>query len=412
MTIFFLTAFSYEDSFRLVKNKHDSSFSGHLITDAKSKFIELTVGNDGGVYLLLSESIFRRLNINSPGKSEENLVEWGLNKDTERGSYNAYIAHLDRTRVSYPMIVGIFIFFFGVLGVLILNVILSLFLIREIYLWAGRYFPLYLAAATCFAITPIPQRIWVATPDIFIVLLISVLVRKIHEFSFGANFSHNDNVKPKRRLLRVNLQIISLVLLLNLTKPVFVILTPILIWHLLMRKGRNAWSWFTLGLNLLFLYLWKWMTQFNLTAKEFFNSQDVTKAITYWKFPNSELNMQQDQTWLNSLSASNSQGIGTTLKNFPTVMASELNYSISQSISFMLVLMVFPLLFLFRLKLWTNLLLLAGVGVACIISQSVSGGLGLNYRFLIPYLFLAIAFSVNASFQNFRFELAGRNRSY
>ena len=385
-----LTTFSYADTFSIVKNKLGVAQSENPSQSNLTSILDLAKGNDGGVYILIGQSLLERAKIYSPQEVERNLISWGLQKNGAEGSFDGYIAHQNRLRVLYSFLGGLFSIYLGITGYLLLNIIILFLLFREISIYSKSQNLVLLGASVVLAISPIPQRIWVATPDLFLTFLISVTFR-ILLFGRHKPRSNREIENHFQRILKFReLNLLILIIALNLTKPVFLILGFLFLGLLVVEKGKKIISWLGLTLNAFFALIWVWMKKYNFSPSELFGSQGTTRKITEWKFsPSPEIQFHTLKLFLES-------SVQPTLSRFPLVAGSELNYAVSQNISFMFLIFISPVIVLVSYKNWSHLILLTTIGVGSIISQSWSGGLGVNYRFLLPYLFISIGLTAHS----------------
>ena len=384
-----LTAFSYSDSFHLVKRQIGFSDNKHTNPTTVPSVLNLAKGNDGGVYMLLGQSLLERMKISSPEKVEEKLRNWQLEKNLSEGSFDSYIAHQNRLRLAYSFLAGMFSIFFGIFGFLLFNCILLVLLFREIYILSKENSVIFFVAAGVLAISPIPQRIWVATPDLFLTFLISVLVRYLllREPKQKNLSRHRDQFYQSLKSGPILVLILNI--LLNLTKPLFLILGFLFAAIIFLERGKKIWSWINFGVNLFFAFIWVWMKKYGFTAAELLNSEATTRNITGWK---TSIGLQPP---VESATKFYTESVSPTLGRMPKVTMSELNYAITQNISFMFIILIVPIIVLFTFKIWNQLVCLVALGIGSLLSQSWSGGLGVNYRFLLPYIFVSIVLSSN-----------------
>jgi hypothetical protein len=317
---------------------------------------------DSSMYILQSYAISENLHLLTRNDSVRALANSDLNLDDPRVRDQIYLAHIDRTRLLYPLLTSLLRAFvgdysFGFVNLLcLLGIIVFIFKEIELSNYLEVIFASILVTASVF------QFMFFGTPEILCYLLLIIFI--------------STAIKSAPANNKVNIVSTIILLLLLATKPLFVITG---FFSILMFSFERTRIYLVHALiSILSALIWVASYFSNYTPSQLLNGQDAVKRIFSWNFNiASKANL--------NTTADNLDAIGksfNSINSLPIRLISELNTQITldQRISFIAI--IAPLIFLFTIQNYRYLCIALCVYGGALITQGLSGSFGINFRYI------------------------------
>jgi len=345
----------------------------NLISDP---LIALGVG-DSTMYILQSYSLAENLHLESQSKIDGHLNSAGLKLTQPEVRDQLYLAHIDRSRILYPLLAALLRIGVGNYSFLLVN-LACLFGIIYILLLLMHQFNIINVSLLIFVIlSPIFQFVYSALPEMLCYFLLIL-------YLYHYLCLENVNIENKTSNMKFSLCLIALLL----TKPLFVITFFTAAAMYLVRK-RRIFLHHAL-LSVLASVLWLISNVTKLAPAQLLNGDMPLQNVIRWNF----------QGNLPETTNSVSNGSDTVQKtydsfvNIPYRIVSEVNAQISLDQNVSIIAMILPLVFLLTIKSFESLKIIFAVYLGALITQGYSGSYGINFRYLNYGIVTSIVLSI------------------
>ena len=288
-----------------------------------------------------------------------------------------YLAHVDRSRILYPLLAALLRIGVGNYSFLLVN-LACLFGIIYILLLLTHQFNMINVSILIFVIlSPIFQFVYSALPEMLCYFLLILYVYY---------YLCLKNVETENKTLNMKFSLCLIALL--LTKPLFVITFFTAAAMYLIRKRRIFLH--HVILSVLASVLWVLSNVTKLTPAQLLNGDMPLQNVIRWNFRG---NLSEN---INSVSSDSDtvQKTYDSIVNMPYRIVSEVNSQISLDQNVSIITMILPLLFLFITKSFGSLKIIFAVYLGALITQGYSGSYGINFRYLNYGIIVTIVLSI------------------